>query len=80
MLAAPYFLFAIGIGLVLLGLFWGAIAGSGKSTFIDPRLSDEDIERQLNKSDGSAAPGIMMLIGLVAILFSVAWRMIRFFV
>ncbi len=80
MLAAPYFLFSAGIVFILLALFWGSISGGGKSTFIDPRMTDEEIDRQLNKSDGSPARGILMLIGGAAILVSIVWRMIRMFV
>ena len=79
MLAAPYFLFSAGIGLILIAFFWGSISDGSSGTLIDPNMSDEDIENQLNKSDGSPIPGLIMMAGLAAILISILWRIGRVF-
>lgn len=79
MLAAPYFLFSAGIGLILIAFFWGSISGGSSGTLIDPNMSDEDIENQMNKSDGSPIPGLIMMAGLAAILISILWRIGRVF-
>lgn len=79
MLAAPYFLMSAGVVLILIAMFWGSLSG-GNSTFIDPRMSDEDIEKELNKSEGDPIPGIIFMVGIAAVGISIVWRIIRIFV
>lgn len=78
MLAAPYFLLTAGIVLILIAMFWGSLSG-GNSTFIDPRMSDEDIEKELNKQNDNPVPNLLFLIGITAVGISLVWRLLRVF-
>lgn len=80
MLAIPYFLFSAGIVFLLLGFFWGSLTGRAKPTQLDPRMSDEEIDHLLNKSEGNMVPGLLVLAGMAAVLVSLIWRIVRFFV
>lgn len=80
MLAAPYILFVVGIVLILIAYFWGSITGASNTTWIDPRMSDDEIQQQLNKEEGSPIASLVFLAGLLAIFISIVWRLVRFFV
>jgi hypothetical protein len=81
MAAAPWYLLAGGIVLVILGYF---IAGFGRRrsdrVFITAKMSDEEVERQLNKESGSPIAGLVMGAGFLIILISIVWRIVRIFV
>jgi hypothetical protein len=81
MAAAPWYLLAGGIVLVILGYF---IAGFGRRgagrMFITAKMSDEEVERQLNQERGSPLAGLVMLAGFGIILVSIVWRIVRIFV
>jgi len=81
MSGAPWYLLAGGIALIIIGFFWDAIGnlGSGRR-FIHPKMSDEEIERQMNEGEGRSLGGLVILLGFLAILVSVVWRIVRFFV
>jgi hypothetical protein len=81
MSAAPWYLLAGGIGLVIVGYFLGAFGsrGSGRR-FIDPKMSDQEIARQVNEGEALPVGSLVILVGFLAILVSVVWRIVRFFV
>lgn len=81
MAAAPWYLLAGGIVLVILGYF---IAGFGRRgsdrVFITAKMSDEEVERQLNQTQqGNLLASLVMLTGFVTILVSIIWRIVRIF-
>ena len=79
MVAAPYYLFSFGIVLMIIAYFWSSIAGGSDNTLVDPRMSDDDIQRQLSNSDGSPIPGLIMMAGMLVCLISILWRIGRIF-
>ena len=81
MSAAPWYLLAGGIALVIIGYFLDAFGslGSGRR-FIHPKMSDEEIARQMNEGEARSLGSLVILLGFLAILVSVVWRIVRFFV
>jgi hypothetical protein len=82
MIAAPWYLFAAGIVLVLIGAISGALFGAGRSSsrMIDGRMSDAEIARRLQRQSSVGFPGFIFYLGVFCVLASVCWRMLRFFV
>lgn len=75
-IAAPYWLLAGGILVLILGYLIAALSGGSNSTFIDHRMSDEEIARQLEQQNqGNPIAGLMILAGYLAIFVSIAWRL-----
>jgi|GEM_PF-1848049 len=78
-IAAPYWLLAGGILVLIVGYLIAAGSGSS-STFIDHRMSDEEIARQLeDQNRGNPIAGLLIMLGYLAIFVSVVWRIIRKF-
>ncbi|MEX0728559.1 MAG: hypothetical protein WD065_19960 [Planctomycetaceae bacterium] len=81
MIAAPYYLLATGILLIVLGvIFAAAMRPTIDKTHIDPRMSNKQIKKQLENADGSPAAAIVILLGFVLCGVSVIWRVVRVFV
>lgn len=79
MIAAPWYLFSIGIVLVILGALSGAVFGGGSSrTGVDPRMSDAEIARRLKRESSLSFSGMIVYIGLLCLLVSAGWRLLRF--
>ena len=53
MAAAPWYLLAGGIVLVIVGYFIGGLSPRSGRVFITHKMSDEEVERQLNQARGS---------------------------
>jgi len=81
MIAAPWYLFSLGIVLILLGSISGALFGAGGSsrTGIDPRMSDAEIARRMKRGSSPSVSGLIVYAGLLCLLVSVGWRLLRFF-
>ena len=79
MAAVPYYLLAGGIVLVIAGYFLANLGVGSDRTFIDPRMSDKEIERQINQSEGNSIGGLVMLLGFLVIFTGIVWRVVRFF-
>lgn len=81
MLAAPWYLFSFGIVLVVIGSILGAIFGPGASSGpkIDPRMKDAEIARRLRHQSSMTIPELILYLGLLCLLISVCWRLLRFF-
>jgi hypothetical protein len=80
MSAAPWYLLAVGIVLVIVGYFLGAFGRGSGPRFIDPKMSDEEIARQVKEGEALPVGSLVILVGFLAILVSVVWRIVRFFV
>jgi hypothetical protein len=81
MSAAPWYLLAGGIVFVIIGYFCASFGGRRSGPrFIDPKMSDEEIARQVNEGEPFSVGSLVILLGFSAILVSVVWRMVRFFV
>jgi hypothetical protein len=81
MSATPWYLLAGGIVLILAGYFFASLRRPGAGHFfIDPRMSDEEIERLLDEDRGNPVANFLMLVGFMAVSLSVALRLARFFV
>jgi hypothetical protein len=78
---APWYLFSLGIALVLLGAISGAFFGAGASSRagIDPRMSDAEVARRLKRRTSPTLSGLVVALGLLCLLVSVVWRVLRFF-
>jgi hypothetical protein len=74
-MAAPYWLLAAGIGVLILGYFLAVLRGGSESTFIDERMSDDEIVKQMNQQNqGDPIAGFFVLAGYGMILVSIIWR------
>jgi hypothetical protein len=82
MIAAPWYLFAVGVVLVILGILAGALFGGGRSSrnMIDSRMSDAEIARRLQRQSSVGLPGMIFYLGLLCVFVSVCWRLLRVFV
>lgn len=80
MIAAPWYLFALGIVLVILGALSGALFGAGGSSrnAIDPRMSDAEIARRLKRQSSLTFSGLIVYAGLFCLLVSAGWRLLRY--
>jgi hypothetical protein len=77
----PWYLLAAGIALVVLGLILAALPGKadrGRRT-IHRRMRDDEIIRQLKRSQRAPAYALVILAGFACILVSVCWRLLRAF-
>ena len=74
MIAAPYWLLAAGIGVLILGYFLAAIRGGSDGTYIDERMSDDDIVKAMQKQHGDPLARFIVIAGYFMILASLAWR------
>jgi hypothetical protein len=81
MIAAPWYLLSIGIVLILVGSISGALFGAGRSSGpgIDPRMSDAEIARRLRRQSSLTFPGLIVYAGLLCLVVSVGWRLVRVF-
>ena len=69
-------LLAGGILVLILGYLIAALSGGSSNTFIEHRMSDEEIARQLEQQNqGNPIAGLMILAGYLAIFVSIAWRL-----
>jgi len=80
MAAAPYYLLAAGIVLIIAGYFIAHLGAGSDGTFIDPRMSNKEIKRKLNQSEGNPLGGIVILFGYLVMFAGIVWRVVRFFV
>jgi hypothetical protein len=82
MVAFPWYLLATGIILMIIGFIMAAmIRSSGMShTFIHDRMSDDDIAEKLQGDRRMLLPNILIFLGLLCIVVSIGWRLLRWFV
>jgi hypothetical protein len=78
--SAPWYLLAAGILLVIVGYFIARLGGRGSRIYINPKMSDEEIERRMSEARGSPLGGLVMSLGFLIVLISIVWRLVRFFV
>ena len=81
MIAAPWYLLALGIVLVIIGLISGVLfdARGSSRRAIDPRMSDAEIARRLKRRSSLSLSGLVVYAGLFCLLVSLAWRLLRYF-
>ncbi|WP_165073213.1 hypothetical protein [Paludisphaera rhizosphaerae] len=82
MIAVPWYLFAVGLLLLILGAISGAIFGSNRSSakWIDPRMSDREIKKRLEEQSSVGFSGFLVYLGLACLLVSAVWRLLRLFI
>jgi hypothetical protein len=75
----PWYLLAVGIALVVIGFLLAALPRSPgrRQRGIDPDMRDEDIVRELQRSQRVSVPGLMILAGFACIVVSIGWRILR---
>ena len=78
MVSLPWYLFAAGIFILIIGsLLAGIIKPPGnRGRAIDPRMRDDEIVRQLKRKQRPFWPNLVVLFGLLCVLVSVIWRMV----
>jgi hypothetical protein len=74
----PWYLLAVGIALVVIGFLLAALPRSPDhiQRAIDPDMRDEDIVRELQRSQRVSVPGLVILAGFACILVSIGWRIL----
>ena len=82
MVSLPWYLLAVGIGLVLVGLVWANLPGSSDrgGRGIRPDMRDDEIIRDLRRAERIPLPNLVILAGMACVLVSVVWRLVRRFV
>ncbi len=82
MTAFPWYLGSAGILIVILGVF---MADLQKPSETRPRrlredMDDEEIVRALRTEQRVSAAGLVILVGLLCLLVSAVWKLVRVFV
>jgi|HubBroStandDraft_6_1064221.scaffolds.fasta_scaffold378399_2 hypothetical protein len=77
MIAAPWYLLAVGILLFVVGSLFAAVNGlsTPRQRSLDARMRDDEIVRHLRQGQRIGLPGLLILIGLACIAGSIAWRL-----
>jgi len=81
MIAAPWYFFSVGIVLVIIGAISSALFGAGRQSRnrIDSRMSDAEIARRLQRRSPVGFSGLIVYLGLLCLLVSFGWRLLRVF-
>ncbi len=81
MIAAPWYLFSLGIVLLIVGKILKVLvaSGQGERIQIDPNMSDAEIARRLKGPSALSLTGLIAFTGLLCLFISIAWRLLRFF-
>lgn len=81
MSAAPWYLLAGGVGLVIIGgiLLYLTAANPGRRG-ISFKMSDEEIVRRMQAGWGEIIGRLLVFLGGVVIFVSIVWRIVRIFV
>ena len=77
MIAAPWYLSSLGILLIIVGAIAGSVLGASSRTGIDPRMSDAEIARRLERRSSPGFPGLVVYAGLLCLAIGVGWRLVR---
>ena len=79
MVSLPWYLLGAGIVIVIIGLILASLPGpSGRGgRAIDSNMRDADIVRELKRAQRLPVPNLVILAGLVCILISICWRVLR---
>jgi hypothetical protein len=74
----PWFVLAAGIVIVIAGFLMAAMRqGRTDRPVITSRMGDDDIVRSLKAGQGLPFPNLVISFGLLLILVSVVWRLVR---
>ena len=79
MVGLPWYLLAAGIVMVVIGFILAGLPGPtnrGRRP-IDPDMQDDDIVRELKRSQRVPLPSLVILAGFLCILVSIGWRLLR---
>lgn len=81
MIAAPWYLLAAGVILVILGYLAGGMSGTTgqNQPLIDHRMRDEDIVNQLNRQETVPVSAWIAFAGYLLVFISIVWRIARVF-
>ena len=81
MIGLPWFLLAAGIGIVILGSFMAALSKPqvDDRPIIHSRMRNDEIVRNLNRTERIPLAGYVILLGMLCILVSIVWRLSRMF-
>jgi hypothetical protein len=77
-IAFRWVLFSAGILVVIIGYLLAGVMKppDSKKPFIDPRMRDDEIIRNLKRGQRIFVPNLIVLFGFACILASVIWRLI----
>jgi len=77
MIAWPWYLLSGGIILIIIGALLDHLQrlGSGR-LHIDPKMSNREIKRRMKREQRISVGSVMMLVGVLAVLVSVGWRLV----
>lgn len=78
MVAAPWYLLAAGIGLVIVGYFLSIVMRPSDSSGqgIDEEMDDDAIAEQLQRGNRWSFAGVVILLGMGCALVSIVWRLV----
>jgi hypothetical protein len=75
----PWYLLAAGIALVVIGFLLAGLMGPpgrGRRP-IDADMRDDDVVRELKRTQRVSLPSLVILAGFACILVSICWRLLR---
>lgn len=79
MISLPWYLLAVGILLVVIGFLLAGLPGppGREQRTIHTKMKDDDIIRELKRSQRLPASSLVILAGFACILISICWRLFR---
>jgi hypothetical protein len=81
MIAWPWYLLSGGIALIIIGSFLIHLKGlNSRRRSIHPKMSNKEIRRVLNEEQRIPLGSWIILLGILMVLVSVGWRLVRGFV
>ena len=81
MIAYPWYLLALGIIVLIVGLLMAQVWTPRQSELreIDSDMRDDEIVENLNSRNPISIPGIVIFVGMMCIFASIVWRVGRRF-
>lgn len=79
MISLPWYLLAVGIGLILLGFVLAGLPSDRGGRPIHAKMRDRDIIRELERDRRMPVSSLIILAGFGCVLVSVVWRIARMF-
>lgn len=76
MIALPWYLLSAGAIALVVGLLINGMSGS-RDTFIDPRMSDEEIAEQMQSGQPNPIGTLLIFVGGLLMMVSIVWRIAR---
>ncbi len=81
MISAPWYLLSAGAVVLIIGAILHVVRRPSQADlYIDPKMDDEEIVERLERLKGDPLTKIVLGLGLLLVLVSLVWRLLRVFI